>query len=337
MKKKNRTQDKSNIEISSEDRYQAIKQASVIGIIANTILGAVKIVIGFLFSSLSLVSDGVDSATDVITSAISLIAAKITKTPPDMEHPYGHGRAETVATKMLSFVIFFVGAQLFVSSIKALLNPSPEMLKNPILLIAIAGGSVLVKISLAIYKFRVGRRIASNMLIADAKNMRNDVLISSLVALGIFLTYYLGMPKIDAIIAIFVSIWIMKVATGIFLETSLELMDGIKDTELYQQVFDAANSVEGVENPHKVRIRRINNQFIIEIDIEVKGSLTVKEGHEIAINTEKAIRNKIKHVYDVISHVEPYGEGEHTETFGINETFLENEINQGANNDSTIN
>ncbi len=117
MKKKNRTQDKSNIEISSEDRYQAIKQASVIGIIANTILGAVKIVIGFLFSSLSLVSDGVDSATDVITSAISLIAAKITKTPPDMEHPYGHGRAETVATKMLSFVIFFVGAQLFVSSI----------------------------------------------------------------------------------------------------------------------------------------------------------------------------------------------------------------------------
>ncbi len=311
-------------------RYHQIKKASIIGIVANTLLGAVKIVTGLLFSSLSLVSDGVDSATDVITSTISLIAAKITNTPPDMEHPYGHGRAETVATKMLSFIIFFVGAQLFVTSVQALFTKNLNTIQNPILLIVVATGSVVVKIALAIYKFRVGKHINSNMLIADAKNMRNDVLISTMVAVGIVLNYYFDLPRIDAIIALLVSIWIIKVATGIFLETSLELMDGTNNPTLYKKVFEAAKSVPGVENPHKVRMRKINNQYIVEIDIEVDGSLTVYQGHEIAAKTEKAIKQQVKHVYDVISHIEPAGEGEHAESFGVSESILEETLQNEA-------
>ncbi len=321
-------------EIPQEERYQAIKQASIIGILANSILGAIKIIIGLLFHSLSLVSDGVDSATDVITSTISLIAAKITNSPPDIEHPYGHGRAETVATKMLSFVIFFVGAQLFVSSIKTLFSPNMEEIKQPILLIIVAVGSVIVKVILAIYKFRVGRRIESSLLIADAKNMRNDVCISTLVAIGIFLTYYLKMPKIDPIIAILVSIWIMKVATGIFLETSLELMDGINNPAIYQKVFQAVHRVDGAKNPHKVRIRKINNQYIVEVDIEVDGSLSVHKGHTIAMEVEDSIKRNIRNVYDVISHVEPLGRGEHSESFGVSESILEENITNGETNDT---
>ncbi len=330
------SQESTNHDTSSDERYQSIKVASVIGIIANSILGAVKIVVGLLFSSLSLVSDGVDSATDVVTSTISLIAAKITNTPPDMEHPYGHGRAETVATKMLSFIIFFVGAQLFVSSIKALFANTATPLERPMLLIAVAAGSVVVKIALAIYKFRVGKLVQSNMLIADAKNMRNDVIISSLVAVGIILTYYLGMPQIDAIIAILVSIWIVKVAADIFLETSLELMDGVNNPSMYKKVFKAAYSVPGVQNPHKVRVRKINHQYIIEVDIEVDGDLSVYEGHDIAVQVEDAIKQQIKHVYDVISHVEPFGEGEHAETFGVTEAILEENLTNGESNDTII-
>lgn len=297
-------------------RSKEIQKASVVGIVGNGILSVLKIGAGVIGGSYALISDGIDSATDIITSLITLYASRIVDLPPDEEHPYGHGRVDTLAAKTLSFIIFFAGAQLAFSAVKNLILGIKREIPNPVV-IYIVLFSIAGKIFLAFYKNKIGKKVESPMLIADAKNMRNDVIVSGSVLVGLGATFLLKMPILDTITALIISLWIMKSAFSIFMETSVELMDGMQDKSIYQKVFSATCSVEGVRNPHKTRIRKINTQYIIDMEIEVDGSLTVKEGHDKATDVRRCIQSQIKNVYDVIIHVEPIGNEEAADTFGL--------------------
>jgi len=303
-------------------RTTRIVVASWVGIVANALLAAAKIIAGFLSRSAAVIGDGVDSALDVLTSTITLVAAKITAKPPDVNHPYGHSRAETIATKSLSFVIFFAGAQLAISTIRSLITGEGHEIPG-MLALWVTIGSVLAKSALALYKFRVGRRTASQMLIADAKNMRSDIVISLTVLVGLLFTYALDLPVLDTITALGVSVWIMAVAFGIFIETNTELMEGHGDTDTYQRIFDAVEGVPGAEHPHRTRIRAVGGLYIVDLDIEVDGDLTVREAHAIAQRTEQCIRDAVEDVYDVLVHVEPIGNVERTERYGLSQRKLD--------------
>ncbi|MEA1911590.1 MAG: cation diffusion facilitator family transporter, partial [Spirochaetota bacterium] len=287
----------------------------------NGFLSAIKITGGLISGSFALLGDGIDSATDIITSVVTLITSKIADQPPDEGHPYGHGRAETVATKALSFIIFFAGAQLALTTVKKLFESSegrvPDFFAIYIVIISIFG-----KAFLAYYKYRAGKKVNSSMLLADAKNMMNDILMSISVLIGLLFTLILNMPIVDIITALLISIWIMKVAFDIFLETTVELMDGLADQSIYNEVFNAACGIAGVRNPHRTRIRKINTMYIIDMDIEVDGTLTVEEGHEISKQVHNCIQNKIENIYDVIIHVEPIGNKEEKEKFGLSKDSI---------------
>lgn len=302
-------------------RSRAIQRAGWVGVLGNGLLSAVKIVAGFLAGSLALVGDGIDSAADVVTSLVTLFTAALIDRPPDNEHPYGHARAETVATKILGFLIFFAGAQLALSTLRGLFEGHSNELPSGAAAV-VAAFSILGKLLLASYKFRVGREHKSPMLIADGKNMAGDVVISAAVLIGIGLSLVTGITILDPIMALLVSIWIMKVAFSIFLEAGDELMDGLDDPQLYRTVFDVVCGVEGAGNPHKTRIRKLGNAFIIDMDIEVDGSLSVAQGHEIARQVEAAIHREVHHVYDVQVHIEPKGNLEGQERFGLSRESL---------------
>ena len=302
-------------------RAAVIQKASWVGIIGNAFLSIIKITAGIISGSFALLGDGIDSATDIVTSVVTLFTSKIADRPPDEGHPYGHGRAETVATKALSFIIFFAGAQLALTTIKKLFETTerniPEFFAIYFVIISILG-----KTFLAYYKYRAGRKVNSSMLLADAKNMMNDILISISVLIGLIFTFILNMPFVDIITALFISVWIMKVAFDIFIETSVELMDGLDDQSIYNEVFNAACSVEGVKNPHRTRIRKINTMYVIDMDIEVNGELTVTEGHEMAKKVHDCIQNQIDNIYDVIIHMEPYGNEEQLEKYGLSKDSI---------------
>ena len=307
---------------SAGDRVLAITRASWIGIAANGLLSVAKIVVGFLAQSAAVLSDGVDSGLDVLTSSITLVAARITAKPPDLGHPYGHSRAETIATKSLSFIIFFAGAQLAVSTVRALISGEIREVPAPMALyVTIA--SILGKIFLAIHKYTVGRRHNSSMLMADAKNMRADIVISVAVLVGLGTTLLLHLPILDRITALAVSIWIMSVAFRIFLETNDELMEGFGEPETYRKLFDAVTSVPGARNPHRARIRTVGVYRVVDLDIEVDGSLSVTEAHEIARQAERAVRLAVENVYDVLIHVEPLGNVERSERYGVSREMLD--------------
>ncbi|MCP4132829.1 MAG: cation transporter [bacterium] len=299
-----------------DKRVKLIKIASWLGISGNALLGILKIAIGFQSGSMAVVGDGIDSSTDVIGSVITLFAAAIITKPPDMEHPYGHGRAETVSTTVLSFIIFFAGAQLFISALLKLISGEktaiPSNLAVYVILISIAG-----KILLSFSQFSLGKKAKSEMLIANGKNMRNDVIISLGVLGGLGCTILLNLPVIDSIFALLIGLWIMKTSIEIFISTNTELMEGIKDSAIYGQIFRAVEETEGANNPHRARVRKLANFYVIDIDIEVAGNLTVTEGHAIAMKVEDNINRVIDSVYDIVVHVEPLGNIEYREKFGV--------------------
>lgn len=308
--------------LDQKHRNRLIKKASWVGIVGNTILAIAKILVGFISGSLAVIGDGIDTATDILTYFITLFAAKIMNKPPNFKFPYGYNRAEAVATKALSFVIFFAGAQLFYTSLLRLINN--ETTEIPALLaIYVTVFSILSKAGLALYQFKIGKKIESNMVIANAKNMRNDILISASVLVGLIFTHVLHLPILDSITALAVSLWIMKAGFEIFMETSRELMDGTDNPELYYKIFDLVEQV-GAVNPHRVRIRKHSNMYTVALDIEMDGKLSIEQGHQMAKKVENIIKEKLENVYDVLVHVEPKG-NEEKEKFGLSRGNIDDE------------
>ncbi len=304
------------------DRTKAIRAAAMVSLVGNAVLAAAKIGTGIFAGSLAVIGDGVDSSSDVVISLVALAAASIISKPSDREHPYGHARAETTATTLLAFIIFFAGAQLFLSSFEHLLSGVERSLPAALAL-WVTLGSIVGKLLLAWSQYSAGRKTGSAMLVANGVNMRSDVIISAGVLLGLTFAKLLRQPIIDSITALAVSIWVMKSAVGIFREANDEIMDGRADPELYRMVFDAVRSVPGAGNPHRARVRKLASLYDIDLDIEIDASTTVGAAHEIAQAVEEAIKERIDGVYDIVVHIEPAGAGEHEEQYGLNESCLD--------------
>ncbi|MCL2208560.1 MAG: cation diffusion facilitator family transporter [Treponema sp.] len=305
----------------NQKKAHIIKIASLTALFGNTALAAVKITAGINAGSLAVIGDGIDSSVDVFIAVMSLVVAKIISRPADETHPWGHGRAETIATAILSFLLFFAGAQLIFSSAKDIIfgveREVPSLPALVVTLVSIAG-----KLFLAWSLFLFGKKADSAMLKANAKNMSADVLLSVGVLAGLGLSMIFNVGLIDSWAALLVGIWVIKSAIEIFLETNTELMDGGSDKAYYRLLFDAVNSVEEAGRPHRVRMRRIAGLWDIDVDIEVAPNKTVIEAHWIAYKVEEAIKSRIHNVYDIMVHVEPAGNLEN-EGFGLCETTLE--------------
>jgi len=304
-----------------DERGTKIMRASLVALVGNGVLAAGKIAAGLLAGSLAVTGDGIDSSTDVIISLIALVTAAVAAKPSDREHPYGHGRAETLATTVLAFIIMFAAVQLFVTALRQLASGQERALPSP-LAVWVTLASILGKLFLALHQSRAGRTLDSSMLRANGRNMRNDVIMSAGVLVGLFGTFVLKLPVLDPIVALAVCLWVAKSALGIFREVNMELMDGSDDEGAYRAVFDAVRAVPGAGNPHRTRVRRIANRLVVDLDIEVDPLMTVLDAHGIAMAVERAIKDRLANVYDVMVHVEPEGVHESGEKFGLCERDL---------------
>lgn len=310
-----------------DDRSEQLKRASWIGIIGNSILAALKIVVGFLSGSFAVIGDGIDTMADTLTYVITLFTARVIGKPPDSKYPYGYKKAESISTKVLSFIIFFAGAQLLISTASRIIEgearPMPSLIAIYVTLISIIGKGIL-----AFWQFRIGKRNNSSMIIANAKNMQNDIIISASVLIGLVFTFIFKMPILDLVTAMLVALWIIWVAFRIFQETNLELMDGVSDTEIYDKIFQSVDLVKGAYNPHRIRVRQLADLWLIGLDIEVDKDIKVEKAHEISKSVEIELRKKIPNLYDIIIHIEPRGNVETDEVYGISEGNIKSTNNQ---------
>lgn len=308
-------------------RHPVIIFASWISIVGNAVLALLKLVVGFISGSFAVIADGIDSSADIISSIITLIAAKVVLRPPNIKFPYGYVKADTLATKILSMLIFLAGSQLAISTVSRIINRQESTIPAMIA-VYVTLFSMLGKILLSVYLKSVGKKQKSDVLLTMGIHMRNDMLISSTVLIGLITSIYFKIAIIDKIIALVVSIFIMYEAIMIFLKSNTELMDGIDDSNLYQKMFEAIKKVDGAHNPHRARARKIGSHFMINLDIEVDPDITVSSAHEIAKNVEMRIKEDLDSVYDVMVHIEPWGNLEVDEKFGISEKELPHKKNK---------
>lgn len=283
-----------------------ILAASYVSIIGNGVLSVAKIVTGIISGSFAVIGDGIDSASDVAVSVVMIAAAKIMGRKPNKKYVYGYAKAESIATKILSMLIFFAGAEMFISALGHLFSHEERVMPGAVA-VYVTVASIVCKLLLSVYQTRVGRRTGSSMLIANGVNMRNDMIISLSVLVGLFFSFILNLPVLDSVTALLVSCFIVRSSIKIFMDSNIELMDGVKDVSVYQKIFDAISKVDGISNPHRVRSRSIGGKYMITLDVEADGSMTLSEAHALANQIEQNIRGSIPEVYDIVVHIEPFG------------------------------
>ena len=309
---------------NTQQKAAIIRRASIIAIAGNAVLAAAKIVTGLVAGSMAVTADGIDSSVDVLIGIMQLIVARIISRPADEQHPWGHGKAETVATALLSFILFYAGASLVINAGRSLLFAEtvepPEM---PALIVTLA--SIAGKLLLALNQYMLGKKAGSDMLKANGANMTGDVVISGGVLIGVALAKFFNIGILDSITGALVGLWVVKTAIGIFVEINTELMDGGSSRAEYKTLFEAVHSVSGVGNPHRARIRKVAGLWDIDLDIEVDGKLSVCQAHEIATRVENAVRERLESVYDIMVHVEPAGDegNQKNEGYGLSEATYE--------------
>lgn len=302
-------------------REKILIRTSWISTIGNAILSISKVIVGLWAGSLAVLGDGIDSATDVVISIVMIFTARIINRPPSKKYVFGYEKAEGIATKILSLVIFYAGMQMLFSSIGSIFSGEEKELPSSIA-VYVTLFSIVGKLLLALYQYKQGKKISSSLLTANAVNMRNDVIISCGVLLGLIFTFMFQLPMLDSITGLIISLFIIKSSIGIFMDSNVELMDGVKDVNVYNKIFEAVEKVPGAGNPHRVRSRMVGNLYMITLDIEVDPQMTITQAHEVADAVEKSIKASIDNVYDILVHVEPAGKCQSDEKFGVDREMI---------------
>lgn len=289
--------------MEQEARYQLGRRVSWYTILGNILLTAVKAVAGVISKSSALMADAVHSASDIISTLVVLYSLRIAKAPPDAEHPYGHGRAESIAAKVLSIILIGVGVGMVGSAIDKLRTGQyaiPGNLALWAILLSIVGKEAMFR-----YTLVVGNKIRSNALVADAWHHRSDAF-SSIAAFFGVMGARLGFPVLDPLAGGFVAIFIIKMGIGLFRSTVDELMDAQVDEELRDKILWYSEKVSGVEHVDDIRLRRYGSHYHVDLKLSVDRGLTVREGHDIASVVRQILIQSLAPVSDVLVHVDPY-------------------------------
>jgi len=299
------------LDVANREMYGKVAFGALVGIAGNLVLGGAKLAGGILGTSEALIADAVDTLSDSITSVVVLLGACQARRPADAEHPYGHGKAEVLAGRSVAVIVMLVGILFGYRAITKIVSPGPQMPALWTLWFALA--SIVVKEGMFQYKIRLGRRIKSESLIADALNHRSDVFTSMFAAAGITAAIYLGAEWrfLDAIAAVVICLIIFGIGVAAFRRTSSALMDQAADAETVDAIRRAAVGVEGVKDTEKLLTRRSGLETHVDLHVEVDPVMPVGDAHEIASAVDAAIRRDVPGVTHVTVHIEPYHPGDH--------------------------
>lgn len=278
---------------------------AIVSIAGNIILFIIKILLAFFVNSIGLAADAVHSLSDVTTSGIVVFGFKVAKKRPDKKHPFGHGRAEHIATLIIAVLLIVIGFNFIQQSIQRVLHPEP--LSNPnlaLLTIGIIIVTVIGKILMARFSTIIALKIESDMLHADAWHHRTDAISSIGVAIGLIGSYF-GYPILDAIFGIVVSLIIIYVGIRLIKTSSDYLIGTTPSKDLIQKLNDIAQKTSQVSGIHSIYVHDYGHIKVLTFHIEMNGSLSLDKAHHIADTIEEIIR-KTTSYYPVI-HVEPTG------------------------------
>lgn len=278
-----------------------LKKATTLALFLNIILFLLKLTVGIISNSLTVISEAVNSSTDIISSLAVKYSIRISSMKPDDKHQFGHTAAQPIATFIVAVFAGVLGLDIVQESVKRILTPAEINISTPVYLVL--GVTIIIKLIMNRYQLYVGNKFNSTAVRAQAVDSINDVMASSLALIGV-IGVQIGYPRIDGIGGLLVAFFILRSGYEIAKENVDYLMGKAADENLIMEITSRALKVGGVEGLNDLRSHYVGDKFHIEIHIEVKRSVSTKESHDIGKEVQYAIE-ALPEVRKVFVHIDP--------------------------------
>lgn len=290
-------------------REQDIYKVTFVGTIVNLSLVIFKFVAGIIGRSAAMIADAVHSLSDFITDIIVILFIRISGKPADEDHDYGHGKYETLATTIIGLMLLAVGVGIFADGLSEIVEViKGKVLESPRTIALVAAVvSIVSKEILFRYTIAKGKKLSSAAVVANAWHHRSDALSSVGVLVGVCGAMILGekFRVLDPLAAVFVSVFIVKVAVDMLKPCLEELLEKSLPADVEHRIMEIILSVEGVRAPHHLRTRRIGSNYAIEVHIRMDGNIALTDAHNIATQVERRIKQEFGESTHVGIHMEP--------------------------------
>lgn len=283
------------------NRYDSTKKAGILGIFGNIFLLIIKGIVGFANHSQAMIADAANSASDIFASLMTFIGNRIASEPGDKTHNFGHGKAEYIFSLFISISMIFVATKLLYDSTISLILQ--ETFTFSWFLVAVCIATIIVKLFLFLYTYRLSKKYNNILLDANMKDHRNDCIVTTFTLISIILSL-LNIYWFDGIVGIGISIWICYTGIKIFAESYNVLMDISIDSNTEKTILDLARSYKEIKKLDDISSTPVGYQYIIVLTIYVDGNMSTFDSHTLADSLEQDI-TKLDKIYKTIIHVNP--------------------------------
>ncbi|WP_219064154.1 cation diffusion facilitator family transporter [Pseudomonas sp. UMAB-08] len=288
---------------SPAERAAAASRCTWVSVGVNVVLSFTQIAVGLLSKSQGLVADGIHSLSDLVADFVVLFASHNSKKDADEDHPYGHLRFETAASMVLGLLLLAVGVGMIWSAVGKL--EAPETVQTVhVIALWVAAGALVAKELLFRFMLAVAKKVKSSMLVANAWHARSDAASSLVVGIGI-VGNLAGYPILDPIAALIVGCMVSKMGWSFSWDALHDLMDRAADEKEVAMIRNTLIETPGIKGVHDIRTRKMGDMIIVDAHIEVDASITVEEGHEIAVEARQNVMQRHR-VLNLMTHVDPW-------------------------------
>ena len=276
---------------------------SKFAIFVNIILALLKIMTGKIFFSMSLLSDGLNSLSDLITNVLVIVGLKVGSNPEDKEHPFGHGKIESVFSVIIGTFIMITAFELIKDNFSKLISPSSENNLNiTVIPIVVTILAILIKIFQLSFMKKRAKKYNNSLINSLLADYNTDIVISASVLIGLSLSRI--QPVFDTIVGFIVSIYIIKSGYELIKENSLILLDS-QDDELIEKIRSEILQFKEIENAHDFRMTTSGKDIYVFVDVRMDKGKTIEEAHDITNRISKKIKHKYKNIKRLLIHIEP--------------------------------
>lgn len=284
------------------DRFKSAKKASTLGIIGNIFLLIIKGIIGIITKSQAMIADSLNSAGDIFSSLMTYIGNKIASQPKDEDHNLGHGKAEYIYSLLISIVMILTSVIIIKDGALSLIQNKKYAYSNWLIIVCII--TIIIKLSLYIYTYKIGKKYNNLLIKANSKDHINDCILTTCNLISCVLAKQ-NIFIFDGIVGIIIGLWILVTGIKIYKESYDVLMDKAISNETKQEVYKIIKQHKEIKRIQHFNSTPIGYMYQISVTIYVDGNLTTFESHEIADNLEKEITKSIDEIYLAVIHVNP--------------------------------
>lgn len=289
------------MEKSVDNKSNVTAKVGWVGILGNLFLFIIKIIVAVMSKSQAMLADSINSGTDILSSLMTLIGGKLAAEAPDKGHNYGHAKAEYVFSLIISLIMGYLAVKIAWDGAVSLIDKNVFEISWYLILVCVI--TMITKFFLYIYTHKIGEKNEDILILANAQDHKNDILVTASVLIGviaaIFKIYWL-----DGVIAICIATRIFYVAIDFFVQSYTVLIDRSMDDVEIKEIESIIKTYKNIDHVDKITSKSTGKSFIVIVKVSVDGNMTVNESHKIAGKLKSDIM-KLKNVYDVVVHINP--------------------------------